>query len=144
MKTYMAKKKDVQRKWHLVDASGKPLGRVATEISSLLMGKKKSIYTPHIDGGDFVVVVNAGKVKVSGKKFEKKMYHHYSGYPGGLKSKSFREKFQEDPRWVVWHAVKGMLPPNRLRVERLKRLKIYEGEEHPHEAQLKGDVKKIK
>jgi large subunit ribosomal protein L13 len=137
MKTYATKKKEGQRKWHLVDAGGRLLGRLATEISSLLIGKNKLVYAPHIDVGDFVVVINAGKVKVSGRKFEKKMYHHYSGYPGGLKSKSFREKFKENPKWVIWQAVKGMLPANRLRVGRLKRLKIYEDEKHPHEAQLK-------
>lgn len=137
MKTFILKNKSIERKWHLVDAGKDSLGRVATKIALLLSGKEKPYFSPHQDMGDFVVVINAKKIKVSGNKFKKKIYYHYSGYPGGLKKASFEEKFKKDPRWLIWHAVRNMLPPNRLRNARLKRLKIYLDEKHPHQAQLK-------
>lgn len=136
MKTFLIKDKLIKRKWHLVDVEGEFLGRTATKIASLLAGKGKTQFSPHQDLGDFVVVVNANKIKVTGKKFKDKMYYHYSGYPGGMKRESFEEKFKKNPRWLVWHAVRNMLPSNRLRAQRLKRLKIYLDEKHPHQAQL--------
>jgi len=137
MKTFILKNKLIERKWHLVDAKDDFLGRVATKIALLLSGKGKPQFSPHQDLGDFVVVINAGKIKVTGKKFKNKMYYHYSGYPGGIKKASLEEKIKKDPKWVIWHAVRNMLPPNRLRAKRLQRLKIYLNEKHPHQAQLK-------
>jgi large subunit ribosomal protein L13 len=135
MKTYSPKAKDIEREWWVVDAAGKTLGRVATEAASLLMGKHKPIYAPYIDTGDYVVVINAAKVKVSGKKAEQKIYYRHSGYPGGLKSPSFKEVFSKNPTRVIELAVKGMLPRNRLGRIMFKKLKVYPGNEHPHEAQ---------
>jgi large subunit ribosomal protein L13 len=136
MKTFLIKAKLIERKWHLVDVEGDSLGRVATKVALLLAGKCKTQFSPHQDLGDFVVVVNANKIKVTGKKFKDKMYYHYSGYPGGIKGVSFEEKFKKNPKWLIWHAVRNMLPSNRLRTPRLKRLKIYLDEKHPHQAQL--------
>ena len=119
----------------MVDAADKTLGKVATEAASLLMGKHKPLYAPYIDTGDYVVVVNAAKVKVTGKKAEQKIYYRYSGYPGGLKSPSFKDVFSKDPRRVIELAVKGMLPHNRLGRVMFKKLKVYPGNEHPHQAQ---------
>jgi large subunit ribosomal protein L13 len=135
MKTYSPKAKDIERGWWVIDAADKTLGKVATEAANLLMGKHKPIYTPHIDTGDYVVVVNAAKVKVSGKKAEQKIYYRYSGYPGGLKSPSFKELFSQNPSRVIELAVKGMLPHNRLGRAMFKKLKVYPGNEHPHQAQ---------
>jgi len=119
----------------VVDAADKTLGKVATEAASLLMGKHKPLYAPYIDTGDYVVVVNAAKVKVTGKKAEQKIYYRYSGYPGGLKSPSFKDVFSKDPRRVIELAVKGMLPHNRLGRVMFKKLKVYPGNDHPHQAQ---------
>ncbi len=135
MKTYSTKAKDIERQWWVLDAADKTLGRVATEAASLLMGKHKPLYAPYIDTGDYVVVINAGRVKVTGKKPEQKIYHRYSGYPGGLKSATFKEMFSKDPTRVIDLAVKGMLPHNRLGRAMLKKLKVYPGDEHPHQAQ---------
>jgi large subunit ribosomal protein L13 len=135
MKTYSPKAKDIEREWLVIDAADKTLGKVATEAANLLMGKHKPIYAPHIDTGDYVVVINAAKVKVSGKKAEQKIYYRYSGYPGGLKSPSFKELFSQDPNRVIELAVKGMLPHNRLGRAMIKKLKVYPGNEHPHQAQ---------
>jgi large subunit ribosomal protein L13 len=135
MKTYSTKAKDIERKWWVIDATDRTLGKVATEAASLLMGKHKPIYAPYIDTGDYVVVTNAAKVKVTGKKPEQKIYYRYSGYPGGLKSAAFKEVFEKDPRRVIELAVKGMLPHNRLGRAMFKKLKVYPGNEHPHEAQ---------
>ena len=134
-KTWNAKAGEVPRNWYLVDAEGKTLGRLATRIADTLRGKDKPQYTPHTDTGDFVVVVNAEKVAVTGKKMDEKMYYRHSGYPGGLKERSLREQLDRRPTDVLRKAVKGMLPRNRLARQQLLKLKIYAGPEHPHEAQ---------
>jgi len=135
MKTYSPKAKEIEREWWVIDAADKTLGKVATEVANLLMGKHKPIYAPYIDTGDYVVVLNAAKVKVTGKKPEQKIYYRYSGYPGGLKSPSFKEVFSQNPNRVIELAVKGMLPHNRLGRAMIKKLKVYPGNEHPHQGQ---------
>jgi len=135
MKTYVAKPTDRERNWLVVDATGQTLGRMATQIADALRGKRKPEYTPHIDTGDFVVVVNAEKVSVSGKKRTDKRYYRHSGYPGGLRSRTFEEMQARRPEEIVRLAVKGMLPRNRLGVQMLRKLKVYAGPEHPHQAQ---------
>jgi large subunit ribosomal protein L13 len=135
MKTYTARKGEVPRNWYVVDAQGKILGRLASRIAMVLRGKTKPVFTPHQDTGDFVVVVNAGLVQLTGKKLENKFYYRHSGYPGGLKSISARHLLQKKPEEVLRHAVRGMLPKNSLGRRLLKKLKIYAGGEHPHEAQ---------
>lgn len=135
MKTYSAKPGDVTRKWYVVDASKAPLGRVATQIATLLTGKGKPMFTQHIDTGDYVVVINAANVMVTGGKMDKKMYYKHSGFPGGLTELSMREKLEKDPTAAIFQAVRGMLPVNKLRDARLERLKIYAGADHTHEAQ---------
>jgi large subunit ribosomal protein L13 len=134
-KTWNAKAGEVARNWYLVDAEGKTLGRLATRIADTLRGKDKPQYTPHTDTGDFVVVVNAEKIAVTGKKMDEKMYYRHSGYPGGLKERTLREQLERRPTDVLRKAVKGMLPRNRLARQQLLKLKIYAGPEHPHEAQ---------
>jgi large subunit ribosomal protein L13 len=141
MKTYSTKASDIQRQWHVLDASGQVLGKLATQAATLLLGKHKPIFTPNLDTGDFVVIINAEKVRFSGGKEEKKVYYRHSGYPGGLKSVSLEEMMQADPTRVIQKAVKGMLPTNRLRAVRMKKLKVYVGEAHPHLAQT-GTSKK--
>ena len=135
MKTYSAKAEDVQRDWFVVDASEKTLGRLASEIAHRLRGKHKPEYTPHVDTGDYIVVINAEKIKVTGAKATDKMYHHHSGYPGGLKSMSFEKLIEKAPERVLQGAVKGMLPRNPLGRAMFKKLKVYAGAEHPHTAQ---------
>ncbi len=135
MKTKMLKKEEVERNWYHFDAKGKRLGRLAERIAVILMGKNKADYTPHIDSGDFVVVTNIEKVEIGGKKEENKKYYRHSGYIGSLKEFSFKELREKNPEFLLMHAVKGMLPKNRLADRRLKRLKIYKGESHPHRAQ---------
>ena len=135
MKTWNAKPTEVERRWYLVDAEGKTLGRLATRIADTLRGKNKAQYTPHVDTGDFVVVVNAEKIAVTGKKLDDKIYYRHSGYPGGLRSRTLREQIDRRPTEVLRKAVKGMLPRNRLARAQLTKLKIYAGPEHPHEAQ---------
>jgi large subunit ribosomal protein L13 len=135
VKTYSAKPSDVARKWYVIDASEAPLGRVATQIATMLTGKDKPMFTKHIDCGDYVVVVNAKDAAVTGNKLDTKMYYRHSHYPGGLKEATMREKQEKDPTFAIIHAVRGMLPVNKLRDERLKRLKVYSGHEHNHEAQ---------
>lgn len=135
MKTYSARKEDVQRDWYVVDAEGKTLGRLASEIASRLRGKHKPVYTPHVDTGDFVIVVNAGKVVLTGKKLTDKMYYSHSGYPGGLKSIAAGKLLQTRPEEVLRIAVQGMLPKNTLGRQMLRKLKIYKGSTHVHEAQ---------
>jgi large subunit ribosomal protein L13 len=135
MNTYSAKPTDITRKWYVVDASEAPLGRVATKIAVLLTGKEKPLFTKHIDCGDYVVVINAGSINVTGSKLQQKMYYHHSHYPGGLKELTLSEKMEKDPTYAVYHAVRGMLPVNKLRDGRLKRLKIFAAELHDHEAQ---------
>ncbi len=134
-KTYVAKPSDRERNWLLVDANGQTLGRLATQIADVLRGKRKPQYTPHIDTGDFVVVVNADKIHVSGNKLKDKRYYRHSGYPGGLRSRSLEEMLARRPEEVIRLAVKGMMPRNRLARKQLTKLKIYAGQEHPHAAQ---------
>jgi large subunit ribosomal protein L13 len=135
MKTWNAKAEDVERRWYVVDAEGETLGRLATRIADTLRGKQKPEYTPHVDTGDFVVVVNAEKVAVTGKKLDEKLYHRHSGYPGGLRTRTLREELERRPTEVVRKAVKGMLPRNRLARRQITKLKVYAGPGHPHEAQ---------
>lgn len=135
MKTYSAKPSDVTRKWYVIDASEAPLGRVATQIATLLTGKGKPMFSHHVDCGDYVVVINADKVQVSGLKMDRKMYYKHSGFPGGLKETIMRDVVEQDPTRVIVQAVRGMLPVNKLRPGRLERLKVYAGSEHQHEAQ---------
>ena len=135
MSTYFATPETRQRDWFIVDAEGKNLGRLATRIADTLRGKRKPEYTPHIDTGDFVVVVNAEKVAVTGKKLEQKRYYRHSGYPGGLKERTLAEQLERRPTEVLRVAVKGMLPRNRLARQQITKLKIYAGPAHPHEAQ---------
>ena len=135
MKTWNAKPGAVERHWYVVDAEGQTLGRLATQIADTLRGKRKPEYTPHVDTGDFVVVVNAEKISVTGQKLDQKMYHRHSGYPGGLRSRTLREQLERRPTEVIRKAVKGMLPRNRLGRAQLGKLKVYAGPEHPHEAQ---------
>jgi large subunit ribosomal protein L13 len=134
-KTWNAKPGEVAREWYLVDADGQTLGRLATRIADTLRGKNKPQYTPHVDTGDFVVVVNAEKVAVTGNKLDQKRYYRHSGYPGGIRSRTLREQLDRRPEEVLRKAVKGMLPRNRLARKQLTKLKIYAGPEHPHEAQ---------
>jgi len=135
MKTYSAKPGEVAREWYVVDATGLTLGRLATQIADTLRGKRKPQYTPHVDTGDFVVVVNAEKIAVTGNKLDQKRYYRHSGYPGGLKSRTLREQLDRRPTEVIRTAVKGMLPKNRLARQQLTKLKVYAGPEHPHSAQ---------
>ncbi len=135
MKTYSAKPSEVVRKWYVLDASEAPLGRLATQVAVLLMGKKKPMYTAHIDCGDHVVITNAAKLQVTGDKMAKKTYYRHSGFPGGIKSASLEEMMEKDPTEVVVKAVRGMLPVNKLRDGRLARLKVYVDENHQHSAQ---------
>ena len=135
MRTYTAKPGEVERRWYVVDADGQTLGRLATRIADTLRGKGKAQYTPHVDTGDFVVVVNAEKVRVTGNKLDQKRYYRHSGYPGGLRSRTLRDQLERRPTEVIRKAVKGMLPKNRLARAQLRKLKIYAGPEHPHHAQ---------
>lgn len=139
-KTYSAKPSDVTRNWYVFDASSVSLGRLSTEIATVLTGKKKPIFTAHIDCGDFAIVINADKLVVTGDKANKKMYYRHSGYPGGIKSRSLQEQMDIDATHVIEAAVRGMLPVNKLRDGRLKRLKIYAGETHGHDAQKPVEV----
>ena len=143
MKTYSVKASEIEREWHGIDAAGQVLGRLATEVARLLMGKHKPIFSRHLDSGDFVVIVNADKVRVTGDKAKQKLYYRHSGYPGGLKSVTLEKVLKTRPAWVIEHAVRGMLPKNRLRAGMLKRLKVYAGDTHPYLAQIKAtSVKK--
>lgn len=135
MKTFVENSETRQRDWFVIDANGKTLGRLATEISSLLRGKGKPSYTPHVDTGDFVVVINAEKVEVTGKKRTDKMYRRHTGYPGGLRERTFTEQLEKRPEEIIRIAVKGMMPRNRLSRKQLTKLKIYAGADHPHTAQ---------
>lgn len=147
MKTYSQKPTEVSRRWILIDAKDLPLGRLATEISKYLIGKYKPTYTPHIDGGDYVVVINAAEVPVTGNKEEKKIYYRHSGFPGGIKDATLKEVREKFPERIVENAVKGMLPKNKLSPERMNRLKVFPGAEHAHTAQtpekitFKGEAK---
>ena len=135
-KTYQPKEKDIKREWHLVDAKGQVLGRVATQIAKFLMGKHKVNYAPHLDNGDFVVVINAEKVKVTGNKEQGKMYYRHSGYPGGFKALTFAQVMEKNPVKIIEHAVNNMVAKNRLRDMRLRRMKVFVGEKHPYSNQV--------
>ena len=135
MKTYSLKKEDIKRNWFVLDVNGLVLGRVATKIADRIRGKDKPSYSPHIDGGDYVVVVNAEKICVTGSKFESKKYYNHSLYPGGLKSQTFREVNEKHPEKIIEDAVKGMLPKNKLNKSIIKKLKVFRGPDHDHESQ---------
>lgn len=135
MKTYSAKPKEISRKWYVLDASQLPLGRLSTIASTLLIGKGKTTYTPHIDAGDYVIIINAKDLVVTGNKVTDKKYYRHSGFPGGLSESTLQFELQKDPTNVVTHSVRGMLPVNKLRAGRLARLKVYTGAEHDHAAQ---------
>ena len=141
MKTTLAKKSEITRKWYLVDATDQPAGRLAVKLANVLRGKNKPLYTPHVDVGDFVVVVNAKKVLLTGSKDEQKLYKSYSGFPGGLKQVTAGQMRKANPGHIVAHAVKNMLPKNHMSVEIFKRLKVYAGAEHPHAAQKPEAIK---
>jgi len=143
MKTYSTKASEIERQWHVIDASGKILGKLATEAAKLLMGKHKPTFSRHLDTGDFVVIINAAKVRFTGKKSEQKLYHSHSGYPGGLKTITLERMMATNPSRVIEHAVKGMLPHNRLGAQMLKKLRVYAGEEHPHLAQTGASSKGV-
>jgi len=140
MKTFVAKPSDRQRDWYVVDASGKTLGRLATQVADVLRGKRKPTYTPHIDTGDFVIVVNAEKIAVTGNKRADKLYHRHSGYPGGLRTRTLEQMLTLRPEEVIRLAVKGMMPRNRLARKQLTKLKVYAGPEHPHVAQQPAEM----
>lgn len=135
MSTYMAKKEDVERNWYVFDARGRNLGRLASEIAPYIIGKHKPTYTPHVDSGDYVIVINAAEVNLTGNKWQQKIYRHHSQYPGGLKEKTYEELREENPELIIETAVRGMLPKNKLRDQMVKRLKVYAGADHPHQAQ---------
>lgn len=135
MKTYSPKPKDIERKWYVIDANGVILGRLASKISYIVRGKHKPIWAPHADVGDYIVVVNADKIRLTGRKAEQKVYYHHSGYPGGLKTTPYQRMKQKRPEFILREAVRGMLPHNRLGRQILKHVKIYASPEHPHEAQ---------
>mgnify|MGYP005846770277 CR=1 FL=1 len=135
MKTFVTRPTDIEREWYVVDATNQTLGRLSTRIATVLRGKHKPLFTPNMDVGDFVIVVNAGKIRVTGKKLDEKMYHRHSGYPGGLTSITLRRQLETYPDRVIRFAVRGMLPKNRLGRQMIKKLKVYAGPEHPHQAQ---------
>ena len=136
MKCYVQKPSEVQRKWHLIDAQGKTLGRLSTEIAKLLRGKHKVTFTPHVDGGDYVVVINADKIEVTGKKRDNKVYRHHTGYIGNLKEINFKKLQEKNPEEIIRLSVRGMLPKNKLRAPMMKRLRVFAGPEHTHQVIL--------
>ena len=135
MRTFTQKQEEIERNWYIVDAEGETLGRLASRIAPILKGKHKPVYTPHLDCGDFVIIVNAEKVRVTGRKMDQKLYHRHSGYPGGLRSISLKDQLAKHPERVLQAAIRGMLPKNRLGRRMLKKLKVYAGDSHPHQAQ---------
>lgn len=134
-RTYVTKPEDIQRNWYVVDASGQTLGRLASEVAKIVRGKHKPIYSPSVDAGDFVIVINADKIRVTGRKLDQKVYYRHSGYPGGLKEVPLSRMLEEHPTRVIEHAVRGMLPKNRLGRKMIRKLKVYAGSDHPHQAQ---------
>ncbi len=136
MKTYSAKITDVERKWYLIDADRKILGRLASEVAKILRGKHKPIFTPHVDTGDFVIIINANKVVLTGNKWKDKVYYHHTGYPGGIKSITAKKLLEKKPEAILEHAIKGMLPKNKLGRSMLKKVKVYASGKHPHDAQM--------
>lgn len=141
MKTFSAKPHEVKRQWHVVDASGLVLGRLATEVARRLRGKHKPEYTPHVDTGDYIVIINAKNIDVTGRKEDNKVYYHHTGYPGGIKSRTLREVRESKPEDIIRMAVKGMMPKNSLGRQMMTKLKIYEGNEHGHQAQQPVELK---
>lgn len=141
MKSYMPKPDEIERKWYIVDADGMVLGRLASELAMILEGKRKPIYTPHLDTGDYVIVINAEKIKLTGNKWNKKNHYYHTGYPGGLKEVPYKEMLEKHPERIITLAVKGMLPKNSLGKQMLKKLRVFEGTEHPHEAQQPIELK---
>lgn len=135
MKSFLAKPQEIERKWYVIDAEGKTLGRLASEVAKILRGKHKPIYTPHVDTGDHVIIVNAEKIVLTGKKLEQKYYRYHTGYPGGLREIPYKKLIAENPEKAVFLAVKGMLPKNRLGRKMIKKLRVYRGSEHNHQAQ---------
>lgn len=135
MDTFMAKAETVEKKWFVIDAAGKPLGRLTSQIAAILRGKHKPTFTPHVDCGDNVIVINCEKVMLTGKKADKKVYTHHTGYVGGLKERSFKYVLQRDPQFIIMHAVKGMMPSSILGRQQLTNLRVFKGPEHPHQAQ---------
>ena len=135
MKTFMAKPLEIERKWYVIDADGQTLGRLAAEVAAILRGKHKPIFTPNVDTGDFVIVINAEKIVLTGNKLDQKKLRHHSGYPGGLKEMSYRDVLQKKPERAIEVAVKGMLPHNHLGAQMYRKLKVYRGNQHPHQAQ---------
>lgn len=135
MRSYVAKPSDIEKTWYVIDAEGQTLGRLATEAATLLRGKYKPTFTPHIDTGDYVIIINAEKVEVTGKKRKDKIYRHYTGFPGGVREVSFERLLEKKPEEIVRHAVKGMMPNGRLGRQMYKKLKVFKGPEHPHQAQ---------
>ena len=141
MKTYSQKSSEIKREWYIIDASSMPLGKLAVIVADKLMGKSKVTYTPHIDNGDYVIVINAKNIQVTGNKLTDKMYHHHSGFPGGLRSLKLEEVIEKDPSRAIKQAVKGMLPKNKLAADRLARLRVFDGAEHSHAAQNPKEIK---
>ncbi|MBA7674601.1 50S ribosomal protein L13 [subsurface metagenome] len=137
MKTYSIKASEIKREWHVIDATDQVLGRLATQVTRLLMGKHKPIFTRHLDTGDYVVIINADKVRVTGNKAKQKVYYRHSGYPGGLKSITYDKLMETNPTRVIEHAVKGMLPHTRLGAKMMKKLRVYVGDTHPHPVKMK-------
>lgn len=135
MRTYMAKPEEIERQWYVVDATGQTLGRLATKVADILRGKHKPIYTPHVDTGDYVIVINAEKIELTGKKWEQKKYYRHSSYPGGLKEITYDKLLKKNPEFIIEKAVRGMIPHNRLGRQIIKKLKVYAGPDHPHQAQ---------
>ena len=135
MKTIFAKKTDIEKKWHLIDAEGLVLGRLATRVAMILRGKNKPVYTPHTDTGDFVIIVNADKVRLTGNKLEDKAYYHHTGYPGGIKKELAKDIMKKSPERIIMSAVRGMIPKNTLGRQQLSKLKVYSGTDHPHQGQ---------
>ena len=135
MRTFTQKQEEIARNWYVVDAEGETLGRLASRIAPILKGKHKPVYTPHMDCGDYVIIVNAEKVRVTGRKMDQKLYHRHSGYPGGLRSISLKDQLAKHPERVLQAAIRGMLPKNKLGRRMLKKLKVYAGDSHPHQAQ---------
>ena len=136
MSTYMAKPNEIAKKWYVIDANGMPIGRIATQAATILRGKHRPYYTPHVDTGDFVIIINADKAILTGSKEDVKMYRHHSGYLGGLKELTYKQMMQRKPEFPIYAAVKGMLPKSSLGRKMLKKLKVYAGSEHPHQAQM--------
>jgi large subunit ribosomal protein L13 len=141
METFMAKKSDVKRDWYVIDAEGQTLGRLASKVATVLRGKHKAIYTPHVDCGDYVIVINAEKVKLTGNKLDQKMYYNHSGYPGGLRERNAKVMIEKYPEEMVERAIKGMLPHGRLGRQMYKKLFVYKGSEHKHQAQQPKELK---